>query len=393
MMLPLYTHDLFGRATGMVLGTLIGIAFGFVLERAGFGRAPLLAAQFYGTNMRVFKVMFTGIATCAIGIGVLSGVGVLDLAQVTVPETFLWPQVAGGALLGVGFIVAGYCPGTSCAAAASGNLDGLVTYLGVGLGTLLFGGFYPWLEKFYTSSAMGVTRIDTLLGVPFAPVAVAVVLMAVGCFFGAEALERILARRGQTALPAGNLGVRNRTFVALAGLAVLGLATLGWQPSQAQEMPKPFGYISAIDLATRLSRAPDTLVLLDARPAGECKAARLRSAQCLTGQPAGFVASLPTTRQVVVYGNADSKALAQRLRAFPGEVLVLMGGYPAFAKAVLDPPLPPANPTPEAVAAYRTQSALHGYFTGNRQAPEPVQVRAAPAAPAGVSVAKKGGGC
>ena len=41
--LPLYMIDAFGRETGLVLGVAIGFAFGFVLERSGFGRANILA--------------------------------------------------------------------------------------------------------------------------------------------------------------------------------------------------------------------------------------------------------------------------------------------------------------------------------------------------------------
>ena len=123
--LPLYPHDVFGFPTGLLLGTLIGFAFGFVLERAGFGNAKNLAAQFYLTDTRVLKVMFSAIATACAGIGLLSGFGVLDLSLLTVPETFIGPHVVGGLLLGIGFIVSGYCPGTGVVAMASGKWDGL----------------------------------------------------------------------------------------------------------------------------------------------------------------------------------------------------------------------------------------------------------------------------
>ena len=125
-LLPLYPHDVFGFPTGLLLGTLIGFAFGFVLERAGFGNAKNLAAQFYLTDTRVLKVMFSAIATACAGIGLLAGFGVLDLSLLTVPETFIGPHVVGGLLLGIGFIVSGYCPGTGVVAMASGKWDGLL---------------------------------------------------------------------------------------------------------------------------------------------------------------------------------------------------------------------------------------------------------------------------
>ena len=67
-LLPLYPHDAFGFPTGLLVGTLVGFAFGFVLERAGFGNAKNLAAQFYLTDTRVLKVMFSAIATACAGL-------------------------------------------------------------------------------------------------------------------------------------------------------------------------------------------------------------------------------------------------------------------------------------------------------------------------------------
>jgi len=201
MTLPLYPHDAFGTYGGSFLGTLIGMAFGFVLERAGFGRARNLAAQFYLTDTRVLKVMFSAIVTACAGMALLSGVGLLDLSLITVPETFLWPQLVGGLLLGAGFIVSGYCPGTGVVAAASGNVDGAAAIGGVMLGSLAFGFGYGPLERFYLSGAMGVVRIDELLGVPMAAVAAAVVAMAVGAFLGGEKLERIFAGKAGEPAP------------------------------------------------------------------------------------------------------------------------------------------------------------------------------------------------
>ena len=98
------------RETGLVVGTLIGVGFGFTLERAGFGRAQKLAAQFYGTDLTVLKVMFSAVVTAMLGMVVLSSAGLLDfkaVADQATSATFLWPMLVGGLALGVGFIVSG----------------------------------------------------------------------------------------------------------------------------------------------------------------------------------------------------------------------------------------------------------------------------------------------
>jgi hypothetical protein len=123
---------------------VIGLAFGFVLERAGFGRAQVLVAQFYGTKMTVYRAMFTAVVTASLGAALLSAAGLLDLRAVTINyPTFLWPMLAGGLLVGAGFIISGYCPGTSVVAAASGKLAGAFTIIGVVLGTVLYAEVQP----------------------------------------------------------------------------------------------------------------------------------------------------------------------------------------------------------------------------------------------------------
>ncbi|HEY2091607.1 MAG TPA: YeeE/YedE thiosulfate transporter family protein, partial [Thermoanaerobaculia bacterium] len=92
---------------------VIGIAFGWALERAGLGDSRKLAGQFYFTDLTVFKVMFTAIVTAMLGVFWLVRLGVISLASISVPETYLVPQLLGGLIFGAGFVAAGLCPGTS----------------------------------------------------------------------------------------------------------------------------------------------------------------------------------------------------------------------------------------------------------------------------------------
>jgi uncharacterized membrane protein YedE/YeeE len=168
----------------------IGAAFGFALERAGLGDARKLAGQFYLKDFTVLKVMFSAIVTAMLGAFWLGRLGLIDLAAIHVPKTFLAPQAVGGAIFGVGFVVSGLCPGTSCVAAASGRLDGLAAMLGLLAGVLLTGLAFPLLEDFYRSTDRGVFTLPELLGLPYGVVVVLVVAMALAAFRLAETLER-----------------------------------------------------------------------------------------------------------------------------------------------------------------------------------------------------------
>ena len=108
---PLPLTELLGQWGAYGVFTLIGIAFGMTLESAGFGNSKLLAAQFYFKDMRVFKVMFTAIIVAMTLVFLSSAVGLLDYKLVWVPPTYLWPGIVGGLIMGVGFIIGGFCPG------------------------------------------------------------------------------------------------------------------------------------------------------------------------------------------------------------------------------------------------------------------------------------------
>jgi hypothetical protein len=192
---PFYEYGFFGDEISLILAFLIGIGFGFFLERAGFGSGRKLAAQFYLHDMTVFKVMFTAIVTAMLGLFYLSWIGWVDLSLVYLTPTYLAPQIVGGLLLGVGFVIGGYCPGTSIVALSTARLDAIFFLLGIVAGIFVFGEFFPLISGFFYSTDMGELTIPAVTGLPYGLIVFAVVLMALGGFWGAEKVERIMARR------------------------------------------------------------------------------------------------------------------------------------------------------------------------------------------------------
>jgi uncharacterized membrane protein YedE/YeeE len=174
----------------MIAAFAIGIAFGVALERAGLGSARKLIGQFYLTDFTVFKVMFSAIVTAMLGAFWLSRLGIVDLSRVYVPQTWLLPQLAGGLIFGIGFVIAGLCPGTSCVAAASGRGDGLAVVAGMFAGVLVTGLAFAPLRAFYESTSRGTLTLPDVLHVPYGVVVFAVVLMALGGFAAAERIEK-----------------------------------------------------------------------------------------------------------------------------------------------------------------------------------------------------------
>ncbi|HET9212504.1 MAG TPA: YeeE/YedE thiosulfate transporter family protein [Thermoanaerobaculia bacterium] len=195
MSAPFFKFGAFGDEAALVVAFLTGIGFGFFLERAGFGSARKLTDQFYLKDLAVFKVMFTAIVTALLGVFYLSWLGLVDLSLVYFGATYLVPQIVGGLILGAGFVIGGYCPGTSAVAVATGKLDAIVFLLGVIAGIFAFGEAWPLIQGFANSTNLGQITLPALLGLRYGVVVLLVVLLALAGFRGAEAVERWSARK------------------------------------------------------------------------------------------------------------------------------------------------------------------------------------------------------
>lgn len=150
-----------------IVAVALGLGFGFVLERAGFGSSCKLTAQFRLTDWSVFKVMFSAIVFTAVGLYLLERVGFVQATSLFVPAPYLWAMAAGGALIGVGFAVGGYCPGTSAVGLMTGRLDAIVFFVGLFIGTFLFAGLFGELDALTTAGEITRgDRLPELLGLP-----------------------------------------------------------------------------------------------------------------------------------------------------------------------------------------------------------------------------------
>ena len=162
-MLPL-NLDL-GVVAELVIALALGVGFGFALERAGFGSARKLTAVFYLHDMAVLKVMFTAIVTAMAGLFVLSAAGLMDLGALYIEPTNVTAALVGGALFGAGFIVGGYCPGTSIAAAAVGRRDAWLFALGMLAGVWAYAEFTPGIDAWIKAGQVGEVTLPSATGI------------------------------------------------------------------------------------------------------------------------------------------------------------------------------------------------------------------------------------
>ncbi len=187
---PLVPQEIIGANWNLFIAVIVGVGFGFALEQAGFSSSRKLAGMFYGYDTVVLKVFFTAAITAMLGLLFFSLFGWIDLSLVYVNPLFIWSAVAGGVIMGAGFIMGGFCPGTSVCAAAIGKIDGMVFIAGIVIGIFVFAEAFPVLKGFYMAGSFGAIKLPTLLGLSGGFFTLIVIIVAIVMFRMGEAAEK-----------------------------------------------------------------------------------------------------------------------------------------------------------------------------------------------------------
>ncbi len=175
----------------LLAALLIGIAFGWVLERAGFSTSRKLAGVFYGYDFVVIKVFFTAAITAALGMLILNQFGLLYFEDVWMPSTYLLPTIVAGVIMGLGFIMGGFCPGTSVCAAAIGKLDAMLFILGIMIGIYFYSFTYESLwHDLRESTNLGQVKMGNLIGIGEGVAVLGFVIIAFGTFWLVDTIKK-----------------------------------------------------------------------------------------------------------------------------------------------------------------------------------------------------------
>jgi hypothetical protein len=129
----------------LIFGLLIGIIFGFLLQKGGATQYDVIIGQLLLADFTVVKIMLSAVVVGTIGVHLFRGLG---LAQLHPKPGSIGSTVLGGLIFGVGFGILGYCPGTMAGAVGQGSLDALFGGItGMLIGAGIFSEIYPKLEK------------------------------------------------------------------------------------------------------------------------------------------------------------------------------------------------------------------------------------------------------
>ncbi len=345
-----FVPELISDSLNLVVALVVGIGFGAVLEQAGFSSSRRLAGVFYGYDFTVLRVFFTAAVTAMSGILLLGYFGFLDLEAIYINPTWLQPAIVGGVIMGVGFILGGYCPGTSVVAAAIGKLDGLFFVLGGFLGVYAFAELYPRFQTFNDSTSLGALRVYDSLGIPAGWFAFALIAMAVMAFAVTTVIEKKVNPEG-----APSLAFSTRRHLA-AGALLLGLGLvflfLPDRKTRLIESVSAAGYADSHpvkrmpvdELAFLLVEKVPDLLIVDVRSAERFSALALPGSvhaplRDLFGKEWISSFSPRRVKKVLVGGDEKEGVVAAALLRELGyeNVSALEGGLDKFRATILEP--------------------------------------------------------
>jgi rhodanese-related sulfurtransferase len=363
--------EVIGNELNFVVALIVGIGFGFALEQAGFSTSKKLVGLFYGYDFTVLRVFFTAGVTAMIGVIALVHFGLLDMSLVYVNPTFIWSALVGGLIMGLGFVIGGFCPGTSVCAAAIGKIDAMIFLAGSFFGVLLFAEGYPVLEGLYKAVPWGNVTIFSVLGMSQAVFAFLMVCVAVGAFWAVTYVEtKVNKKRDPHFQP-------TRRYVAFSGLAVMIGLTAFFLPDKRQAMlveiadkayvaSQPVKLMSSDELAFRLIDEDKNLQIFDFRSPKEYAAMSLPQSirmtlQSLFEKDANALLSLKKKRTVFL---ANDQASAQQAAVIAmglghDDVFVLKDGLTGFKNEILNftPSMQQSGPKLADTYRFRTKAS------------------------------------
>ncbi|MBX3065989.1 MAG: YeeE/YedE family protein [Anaerolineae bacterium] len=314
---PLPLESLLGHWGQYIIYFGIGILFGWVLETAGFSRSSKLAAQFYLKDMTVLKVMFTGIVVAMLFIFLTSGLGLLDYNVIWVNPTYLWPGIVGGLIMGFGFIIGGFCPGTSIVATATGKIDGLIFLAGCLFGIFAFGETVGLYESWWNSSYLGRFTLMDMFNTSNGVIVVGVVVLALGAFAFAEVMERTFGKNSGIRFPRWRFATAAGGITLALIVAAIGQPTTAdkWarlENTKGQELTDRAVQIEPAELLSLKYDDNIKLVMLDVRSEADYNRFHIADAQHL--DPRDISAAIkdlhlnPSNTAVVLISNDEAAA-------------------------------------------------------------------------------------
>jgi thiosulfate/3-mercaptopyruvate sulfurtransferase len=352
MIETMYDLNILDSGKAFLAALLIGIAFGFFLERAGFGSSRKLTGVFYFKDMAVIKVMFTAVMTAALGLSFLLSLGLISLDSIYLMPTVYGAHIVGGLIFGIGFVMGGWCPGTAAAGLAGGKLDALISLIGAVIGSALFNEIFAIVKPLYRAGQQGVLMVYDSLRMSRNGFILLLSVAAIAIFWGCEWIEK----KNQKARTGNDFAIL-KVLTVLLLILPLGLIIAGQgigtgaravksdvsvtEKQLLESIDQAIDHIEPEELADRLIAGQADLVLVDVRPTSEFAAFHIRGAINVSlADLADYLQPYKNTGMIVLYSNGMTHPAQARDSLYRGgftNTYILTDGLNGFIERCLKP--------------------------------------------------------
>ena len=155
-----------------LIGLITGVLFGFLLQKGEVLR--------FERQVGFLLLMMSAVLVGMVGIYACHTTGLIDLS---IKATNVAAIVLGGLLFGIGWAIAGYCPGTSVGALAEGRIHAVWAILGMLAGAALYAEVYPLMKQtVLTWGTFGKMTLPQVLGISPWFVIISFIVFGLGLF-------------------------------------------------------------------------------------------------------------------------------------------------------------------------------------------------------------------
>jgi uncharacterized membrane protein YedE/YeeE len=127
----------------IIVGLIVGGLWGYILYKSMVCDHGCIVGGLALKNMNMLLVIMTSVVTTGLIIYPLSA---LEIVKLIPKPTYVIGNVAGGALIGLGMAVAGYCPGTAAASVGAGKKDAVFAIIGGLVGAIIYPIIFPVIK-------------------------------------------------------------------------------------------------------------------------------------------------------------------------------------------------------------------------------------------------------
>lgn len=129
----------------ILLAIIIGFLFGFILQKIGASNPERIIGMLRLKDFHLMKTILFAIGLSNLLLFILLLLGIVDVSHLSIKSAYVG-VIVGGGIMGLGWAISGFCPGTGLVALGEGRRDAIPFVLGGMVGALVLTVIYEEIK-------------------------------------------------------------------------------------------------------------------------------------------------------------------------------------------------------------------------------------------------------